>query len=472
MPHIRRIPLITIVASLLCHTVTATAQTAAQTRARVETAADVSLAFEAAARMAGAAVVEIFSTSYAATARRTTDLVRTERASGSGVVVDPEGYILTNAHVVRGAQQLRVELAPLATGRSILAQPGRTVAAELVGMDLETDLAVIKVAESRLPALAFGDSDELRVGQLVIAVGSPLGLQNSVSLGIVSAVARQLEPESPMVYVQTDAAISMGSSGGPLVDLRGRIAGINTLLLSQSGGYDGVGLAAPSNIAKAVYEQIRKNGRVKRGDIGIRAQTITPQLAAGLQLPRTDGVVLSDVAPGGMADRAGLRVGDVILTLDGRTMENGRQLQVGLYRRYAGDVVTLDVLRDGQRSTYPVAMSERQDPFTNLSDGMDPRQNLVPRLGILAVGLDRQIAAMLPVLRVPRGVVVVSTVAGAIDTREGALESGDVIYAVNRTPVGTLAELRAVLEKTNAGDAVVLHLDRRGVLMFLAFTAE
>ena len=441
---------------------------------RAATASDVSSALEATARVAGPAVVQIFTTSYAAggLVPRAPDLVTPQRSSGSGVIVDAAGYILTNAHVVRGAQQLRVALPSGTVGQSILAPRRRTVEAQVVGIDLETDLAVIKVADSKLPALPFGDSDELRAGQLVLAVGSPLGFENTVSLGIVSSVARQLVPESPMVYIQTDASINPGSSGGPLLDLRGRIVGINTLIVSQGGANEGLGFAAPSNIVRTVYEQIRKNGRVRRGDIGIRAQTLTPPLASGLGLTRTEGAIISDVTPGGMAERAGVRIGDIVLTLDGRPMENGRQLQVGLYRRFAGDVVTLEIARDGEVSKYPVAIAERNDPLADLSGTIDARENLVPRLGILGVALDRRTATMLPLLRVRAGVMVVSTIAGAIDTREGALEVGDVIYAVNRKPVAGLSELIRLLGELKSGDGVVLHIDRRGELMFLAYTAE
>ena len=420
-------------------------------------------------------MVEIFSTSYSAAdgmVPRSADLVTTQRASGSGVIVDPEGYILTNAHVVRGAQRLRVELSIPAMGRSILATRSRTVTGQIVGVDLETDLALIKVSERNLPALSFGDSDELKAGQLVLAFGSPLGLHNSVTLGVVSAVARQLQPESPMIYVQTDASINPGSSGGPLVDLRGRVMGINTLILSQGGGSEGFGFAAPSNIVRTVYEQLRKGGRVRRGDIGVRAQTLTPVLASGLNLPRDHGVVLSDVTPGGPAARAGLLPGDVVTTLDGKAMENGRQLQISLYRRQVGDVVTLEVLRKGETLKVPVAMTERQDPFADLSDQIDPRQNLVPRLGVLGVNVDKQIAALLPGLRIPSGVVVASTVAGAIDARDGGLAPGDVIHAINETRVVSLADLRNALDKLGTGDPVVLQLERRGELMYLAFTVE
>ncbi len=312
---------------------------------------DLSGALETTAQSASRAVVEVFTISYTpaeGVVPRSADLVSTQRASGSGVVVDPQGFIITNAHVVRGAQRVRVELPPAGTGHSVLPSRGRVVPAEIVGLDMETDLAVLKVAEQNLSALAFGDSDDLKAGQLVIALGSPLGLGHTVSLGVVSAVARQLESESPMIYVQTDASINPGSSGGPLVDLRGRLVGINTLVASRAAGNEGLAFAAPSNIVRTVYEQIRKSGRVRRGDIGVRAQTLTPTLAAGLGLSRDPASCSSDVLPRSMAARAGLRPGDLVLTVDGKAMENGRQLQVTLYRRFVGDVVTLEVMREGK----------------------------------------------------------------------------------------------------------------------------
>jgi serine protease Do len=436
--------------------------------------ADFSRTLTATTRQVTPAVVEIFATSYApgdGVVARSADLISTQRASGSGVIVDAEGYIITNAHVVRGAQRVRVELSLPADGRSILRTRGRNVSGQIVGIDPETDLAVIKIEERNLPTVAFGDSDEVSAGQLVLAFGSPLGLNNSVSLGVISAVARQLEPESPMIYLQTDASINPGSSGGPLVDVRGRLVGINTLIVSQTGGNEGLGFAAPSNIVRAVYDQIRKFGRVRRGEIGIRAQTITPELASGLQLARDYGAILADVIPGSPAAQAGLRPGDLVVALDGKPMENGRQLHVNLYRRLIGDVIALDVLRNGQTIRIAVAMDERHDPFSGLKSA-DPRQSLVPRLGILGVDLDQRIAAMLPVLRVRNGVVVASTAARGIEAREGGLAAGDVVYAVNRQPVNGIADLRSALEQFKSGDSVVLHLERRGELLFLAFTVD
>src|SRR5262245_31974163 len=447
-----------------------------QSRPRpVATALDLSSALEAAASQVGPAVVEIFTTAYVPGERvvpRATDLVTTQRGSGSGVIVDSDGYIVTNAHVVRGAQRLRVELPIPATGRSILAASSRSVTGKIVGIDLETDLAVLKIDERNLPTVPFADSDDLKTGQVVLALGNPFGLHNSVSLGVVSAVARQLEPDSPMIYLQTDASINPGSSGGPLVDLRGQLVGINTLIFSQSGGNDGVGFAAPSNIVRTVYEQIRKTGRVRRGELGIRAQTVTPILASGLGLSRNSGVVLADVIPGSPADLAGLRVGDVVLSLDGKPMENGRQFQIGLYRHVVGDIVTLNVLRDEKNLEIAAAIVERLDTFGGLPEPADPRQNMVPRLGILGLDLNGRIAEMLPALRVRSGVVVASTVDGAIDAREGGLGTGDIIDAINRKPVAGIGELRAALDGLKTGDPVVLQIERRGELMYLTFTLE
>jgi serine protease Do len=434
---------------------------------------DLSTILATTTRAVAPAVVEIFTTSQMASeglVARSPDVVAPERGSGSGVIVDADGYIVTNAHVVRGARQLRIEVPVTAAGTSILAAHSRTVKGQVVGIDLETDLAVVKIDEHKLPVVPFGDSDELSPGHIVLAMGSPLGFQNSVSLGVVSAVARQLEPESPMIYVQTDAAINPGSSGGPLVDLRGRLVGINTLIASLAGGNEGVGFAAPSNIVRTVYEQIRKFGRVRRGEIGVRAQTITPVLAAGLGLTRDRGAILADVVPGSPAATAGLRPGDVVLSLDGKVMENGRQLHVNLYRRAAGDSAVLEIQRGDQTIKIAVPVAERFNPSAGTS--LDPRDTLVPRLGILAVNLDRRIAEMLPQLRVTSGVVVAATVDGARDAREGGLAVADVIYAVNQTRVSEFAHLRDAMSALKSGDSVVLHVERRGELMFVAFTVE
>jgi serine protease Do len=235
-------------------------------------------------------------------------------------------------------------------------------------------------------------------------------------------------------------------------------------------GHPGPGFAAPSNIVRNVYEQIRKDGRVRRGEIGIRAQTLTPVLASGLKLLRDYGVIIADVSPGSPAARVGARPGDIVVSLDGKPIENSRQLQVNLYGRLVGDVVTLEIVRDDQTLKLRVAITEREEPYANLP--VDPRDNLVGRLGILALNLDPEIAQMLPVSRVRFGIVVVSTVAGAIDARDGGLAAGDIIFSVNRSPVNGLSDLRTTMDNFKTGDPVVLQLQRNGELMYLAFTVE
>ncbi|HSL21402.1 MAG TPA: trypsin-like peptidase domain-containing protein [Vicinamibacterales bacterium] len=425
-------------------------------------------------------VVQIFAAAYALPDDESDrgSLLTTQRTAGSGVILDPDGYIVTNAHVVSGAIRVQVEI-PVRSGggagppgRSVLRPRGRVVGAQVVAIDEETDLAVLKVEEKGLPALPIGDSDTLRPGQLVMAFGSPLGLEASVSMGVVSAVARQLEPEDPMIYIQTDAPINPGSSGGPLVDADGRLVGINTLIYSQSGGNEGIGFAAPSNIVRNVFDQVRATGRVRRGEIGVLAQTITPLMARGLALPQDWGVIIADVDPDGPGARAGVQTGDIVLSLDGKVMENGRQFRVNFYARGVGSTVTLQLLRGERRLTVRVPVAERADDPMRFAALVRPEEHLVPRLGLLGLNLDERIAQMLPELLKNDGVVVAAIAADAPVSRQGALRPGDVIHALNGRPVASLSDLRAALAALKPGDAAVLQVERDGRLMFLAFAIE
>jgi serine protease Do len=421
-------------------------------------------------------VVQITAVGYAGLPREgatTSGLLAQQRAGGSGVVVDAAGYIVTNAHVVLGARRVRVVLAPAPALRdqSIVRPHGRALDATLVGLDAETDLAVLKVDATDLTPLPFGDSDELRQGHVVFAFGSPLGLDNTVTMGVVSAVGRQREPDDSMVYVQTDAPINPGSSGGPLVDAAGRVVGINTFILSQSGGNQGLGFAAPSNIVRAVYEQIRASGRVRRGTLGVMAQTITPTLAAGLGLARTSGVILSDVLPGGPGEAAGLRAGDVILALDGKRMENARQFEVNLYRGRAGDVVAIAYERNGEAARTSAAVRERPDDPARFADLVNPEQNLVARLGILGVDVDPAVAARLPMLRSKGGVLVAARAADAPGDAAG-LQPGDLIVSLNGQPATSIATLRSGLAKLPSGAACVLHVQRGPALVFVSLLLD
>ena len=438
----------------------------------------VSDAFEALATRVNPTVVQIFATAYVPGRGLVTNsgLLATRKSTGSGVIVDAEGYIITNAHVVDGARRIQIMLAAPVDeqpdGESILQPQGRLRGAQLVGIDRETDLAVLKTRETSLPHLPLGDSDELRQGQLVFAFGSPLGLENSVSTGVVSATARQLRPEDPMIYIQTDAPINPGNSGGPLVDARGRLMGINTLILSQSGGSEGLGFAAPSNIVRNIYQQIRKSGRVRRGEIGVLAQTITPNLARGLNLPREWGVILGDVYPRGPGAEAGLEIGDVVLTLDGKAMENGRQFQVNLYRRTVGESVTLRVQRGSEIADFEVKVVERPDDPGRFRDMVHPDRNLVDELGILGVDYDRVLTSKLPHLRKRSGVIVAARSVETVSFQDGGLLPGDVIQEVNRLSVATLSELRATLARLRPGDPVVLKIDRQGRMLFVSMVLE
>lgn len=429
----------------------------------------------------GPSVVQVFATSYAAPDEETDRgaLLTTERTTGSGVILDPDGYIVTNAHVVSGSIRVQVEIPvvqpPPADDnprRSVVKPHGRMMGAQVVAIDEETDLAVLKVEATGLPALPLGDSEALKPGQLVMAFGSPLGLEASVSIGVVSAIARQLEPEDPMIYIQTDASINPGSSGGPLVDTEGRVVGINTLIYSQSGGNEGIAFAAPSNIVRTVFDQIRKTGRVRRGEIGVVAQTITPLLASGLQLPQEWGVIVSDVDPNGPGARGGLQPGDIIVSLDGKPMENGRQFQINFYTRGIGQTVVLQVLRAGQSLTLRVPVAERADDPFRFAELVRPEEHLVPKLGLLALNLDDSLATMLPDLRRRQGIVVAAIAADAPVSRQGELRPGDVIYGVNGKSVGNLAELRGAIAAVKPGGAAVLQVEREGRLMYLAFALE
>jgi serine protease Do len=450
------------------------AQSAA--RGRELALGDLSKSLQDLAERVSPSIVQIFVTGYAPQEEQnetTPGEPTVERSSGSGVVLDADGFIVTNAHVVENATRLDVELPIAATGaaagRSIIKRRGRLVVGKIVGIDHETDLAVIKVEAAGLPTLPFGDSDTLRPGQIVMAFGSPLGLESSVTMGVVSAVARQLEPEDPMIYIQTDAPINPGNSGGALVDAEGRLVGINTLIYSQSGGSEGIGFAAPSNIVKNIFTQIRRNGRVRRGDVGVSPQTITPVLAEALGLSEEGGVILADVDPKGSGAKSGLQSGDIVLSLDGKPMENGRQFRVDLYARPIGNVVRLEVQRGGERQTLSVTIAEREDDLGQLAEIAAIQRELLPELGIVVVDLTERIAKLLPERRSDTGAVVVVVAPDAPFSQQGKLQPGDIVRAINGTPVRNITDLKHLSAVLKAGSAVALLVERQGDLRYLAF---
>jgi len=445
---------------------------------KAQTITDLSSSLEVLTQKVNPAVVKIVVNGYGITEDSdsgNTALITRQRASGSGVILSQDGYIVTNAHVVEGARRIRVQLSAserAARHSHLPVKSSPTVLeAKIVGVDRESDIAVLKIPAGDLPFLTFGDSRELKQGQLVMAFGSPLGLQNSVSLGVVSAVARQLKTDSPMIYIQTDASINPGNSGGPLVDMAGQVVGLSTMILSQSGGSEGIGFAIPSDVVRNVYNQIRKEGHVHRGEIGVSVDTITPLLASGLQLPQDWGVLVADVTPDGPADKAGLQPGDIVLSLNGRTMEDARQLQVGLYRFPVGDKVSLEVLRGDRKLDMDVSVAAQDDDPARFADMVDPEKNLIPKLGILAIAIDRRMAPLLGDLRKDYGIVVAARTAGA-DEQSVDLRPGDVIYSINNQPTTTVTALTGALGQLKSGDPAVLQIERQGQLKYIAFEVE
>ena len=422
------------------------------------------------------AVVQIQVSGYGAleeSSRSETALIARQRAVGSGVIVDPDGYIMTNAHVVQGAQHIRVILSMPSGDLPQVAPIGKQhlLDAKLIGIHKESDLALIKVEQTGLPTLPLGNARKLHQGQMVFAVGSPEGLENSVTMGVVSSVARQPDPDRPMVYIQTDAPINPGNSGGPLVDMDGYVLGINTLILSQGGGSEGLGFAIPARIVRFVYQSLRKYGHVHRVEIGAAAQNITADLAAGLGLSQSYGVIISDLLPGGPAEAAGLKIGDIVVSADDRSIDTLPALTAAMYLHPLDQVMKLVVLRGQERKTLEIPVIEHRDSMDKLMDAIDPEKSLVERLGVLAVNLDDQLRSAVGELRIPSGVVVIAR-AGNLVGPETGLKTGDVIHSVNRKPVDSLSALRTTLGDVKVNAPVVLQVERDGGLQWLAFEME
>ena len=422
-------------------------------------------------------IVQILVTGYGPLEQgdrgNTSSVIGRQRAIGSGFVIDPSGYIVTNAHVVNGAQRVQVVLPSAAEGSSIeaaLSTKTTIVPARIVGVAKDIDLAVIKIDSQNLRALPLANYRKLGQGEVVFAFGSPEGLRNTVTMGVVSAVARQIDPDSPLVYIQTDAAINPGNSGGPLVNVNGEVLGVNTFILSESGGNEGLGFAIPSSVINVAFRQLRKYGHLHRAQIGIGIQTITPTMAAALSLPRTYGVIISDVQPGSTAEAAGVQIGDVLAGVDGRPVDNLPFVGFHFLSLETGDTVHLDLLRGKERFALDVKVMEAPHDMDQIAALADPEKNLVPTLGILGVEIDKRIAAMAPDLRDPFGILVAARAAGA--TVEVPLNAGDVIRTLNGQPMTTLDRLRSALKALPPGAPVALQIQRDQKLLFLAFTLD
>ena len=366
--------------------------------------------------------------------------------AGSGVIISSDGFVLTNDHVVDGAKEITVTL-----------PDKREFAGTVVGLDPQTDLAVVKIDATDLPFVPWGNSANLRVGEYVLAVGNPFGLNSTVTLGIVSALGRggmgitQYED-----FIQTDAAINPGNSGGALVNTRGELVGINTAIFSQSGGYQGVGFAVPTNLAKPVYDSLISTGKIVRGFLGVGIQEVTADLARSFQLDQNNGALVTNVVPGSPADEAGLQRGDVVVEFQGKPVLDPRSLQHQVIRTKVGSEVNMVVMRDGHKKSVKALIREQNNPTQVAQTGSVEQEG--PLAGVAVQNLDRGIAQRLGLEKDVNGVVVMEVSPESYAARAGLIQ-GDVISEIDRNPVRSEEDFKKVVShlKENSSTLIFIH---------------
>jgi serine protease Do len=382
------------------------------------------------------------------------DLPRTFRTHslGSGFIIRSDGYVVTNNHVVDNATEIQVKLSD-----------GRKFPAQIVGRDPKADLALLRVNATGLPILALGDSDRLQVGQAVMAIGNPFGLEGTVTTGIVSAKGRVIGEGPYDDFIQTDTSINPGNSGGPLVDQSGEVVGINTAIVSQSGGSVGIGFAIPINAAKNILPQLEAKGHVTRGWLGVSLQPVTEELAKALHLPKAEGSLVAQVLPDSPASKAGVQVGDVITGFDGHQIEKPSELPRLVASTPIGQTATLQVLRDNKPLTLSAQIAEMPGSEQVAADTA-PRESL----GIAVEPLTPDVARQLGVP--DRRGVVVARIQDGSPAAEAGMQPGDVIVEVNRHPVKNVLDLRRALEQGKPGEPTLFLLHRHDASLFVALT--
>jgi serine protease Do len=377
-----------------------------------------------------------------------------QRSLGSGFIIDRDGSILTNNHVVENAERIVVRLAD-----------EREFEAKVIGKDPKTDIAVIKInARGDLPVAPLGDSDKVEVGEWVVAIGNPFGLDNTVTAGIVSAKGRHLGAGPYDNFIQTDASINPGNSGGPLINMRGEVVGINTAIFSRTGGNIGIGFAIPINLAKELVPQLKTKGKVTRGWLGVVIQRVTPEIAESLGLERARGALVASVAKDGPAERAGVKVGDVIIEFDGKEIRDSNELPILVARTPVDKRVRVKVIRDKKELTLPVTIGElkEEEVVASLKEKGD--------LGLTVQKLTPQIAESLGLDRTD-GLVITAVEPGS-PAEEAGLRRGDVILEIDRKPVKTIQDYRKAIEGAKKGKSLLFLVRRGETSLFLALKPQ
>ena len=376
------------------------------------------------------------------------------RSLGSGFVINPDGYVVSNNHVVDGASEIRVKLSD-----------GRELPAKVLGRDPKTDLALLKIEVTGLPTIPIGDSEALQVGEPVMAIGNPFGLEQTVTTGIVSGTGRVIGGGPYDDFIQTDASINPGNSGGPLINARGQAIGINAAIFSQSGGSIGIGFAIPVNLAKPVLTQLADGGRVVRGWLGVSIQPVTPELAKGLKLSETSGALVASVTEGSPAAKAGLKPGDVIVEFNGERVARADRLPNAVATMAVGREVPLAVVRDGNSLELTVKVGEQTEPEEAAAEAA----KVPAMLGLTVEPVTPRLARELR-LRDERGVVVRDVEADS-PAAEAGLRAGDVIVEVNRQAVHNTADMHRQIERRAKGTPVLMLVHRGDSSLFVAVTA-
>jgi len=385
-----------------------------------------------------------------------------EQSLGSGVVVSPDGYIITNHHVVEKADEIRVTLLDKRTFKSLI-----------VGVDPKTDIAVLRIEATSLPTIPWGNSEKLQVGEFVLAIGNPYGLTHTVTMGIISAVGRAnvgiVDYED---FIQTDAAINPGNSGGPLVNIKGELIGINTAIFSKTGGYQGIGFAVPSNMVRLVIDQLIQKGKVIRGWLGVTIQELTPELSQKFGLRKTKGALVSDVAGGGPAEKAGIVRGDIILEFNGREVKDVSSLRNVVAQSKVGNKISMKILRSGKEYTVRLVIAEMPREIAEaIPHQLPDNPKMGAFTGLIVIDLTREIARQLGYGKDDKGVIVIRVEPGC-PADEAGLRKGDVIKEIDKKRIDNQEDFDRIASTIKKDETILLFITRGDKKFYVTLRAS